>query len=294
MHGRLLLATTALLLAPASGAGAAASRPCTADDLQGSRAPAMLRDHGLDTQDGPLIAGTRYRVVVVQELATGDRGRAVDGSIAVSAPSGPALDQGNEDGRPVYDFTPTAAGTVRLVVSWEEEIGSPGSGDVCAASQSFDLPVPAPTAPKVKGRFSRGDDVFGSSFVLRLTGTKPQDRGKVSVVLRARRGATTPPPPSASPFATFTFTPNGNGGFTGRAVTRRLARTFQADTTGAGVRIFPYANIAFGRTLRFAFSIDVLQNGRRIGGMRSGASCRRVQLRQRSAVKCRAVGLKVA
>lgn len=294
MHGRSLLPIAAALfvLAPAGGAGAAASRACTAEDLQGGRAPAMLGGYGLDTQDGPLTAGTRYRVDVVPERAISDRGQPVDGSVAVAAPDGPPLARTDEDGRPAYDFTPAQGGTVRIVVSWEQEIGSRGSGDVCAASQTFELPVLEPTVPAVAGRFSRGGSVFGSSFALRLRGAAPQDPGTVTVVLRARRGTTTPPPAAGRAFARFTFRPDGDGGFEGRAVTRRLARTFQADTTGDGVRIFPYPNIAFGRTLRFAFSVEVVQNGRRIGGMRSGASCRRIQFRQRSAVKCRAVGLR--
>lgn len=292
MHGRLLLAATALLLIPASAASAAASRACTADDLRGVLAPAMLRDHGLDTQDGPLTAGTRYRVVVVQERANGDQSRPVDGSVAVSAPDGPALQPLTEDGRPAYDFTPQAAGSVRLVVTWEQEVGSYRSGDVCAASQAFDLPVLAPTRATVSGRFLRGGGDFGSSFALKLSGRAPQDPSPVTVVLRARRGTTTPPAATGKALATFTFRPDGDGTFTSRAITRRLARTFQVDSTGSGLRLHPYPNIAFGRTLRFAFSIEVLQGGRRVGGLRSGASCRRIQFRQRSAVKCRAVGLR--
>jgi hypothetical protein len=291
MHGRLLLAATALLLIPASSAQAAASRTCTADDLQGVKAPAMLRDHGLDTQDGPLIAGTRYRVVAVPERANGDRGQAVDGSITVTAPNGPPLEPLTENGRPAWDFTPPKGGSIQFVVAWEEEIGSPGSGDVCAASQTFDLPVLAPTAPRIKGTFSRGDNVFGSSFALKLTGREPQDPAPIKVVLRARKNTTTPPAPTGKALATLTFTPDGDGTFTSRSVSRKLSRTFQADSTGNGLKIFPYPNIAFGTTLRFAFSIEVLQGGGRIGGMRSGASCRRIQFRQRSAIKCRAVGL---
>ena len=282
--GALCAAALALLLASPAGA---ATRACTASDLQGSRAPAMLRDHGLDTQDGPLIAGTRYRVVVVQELANADNATPVDGSVTIS---GAGLQLTSEGGRPACDFTP-AAGTMRLTVSWQEEVGY-GSGDICSASQSFDLPVLTPLAPTLTGRFKRGDSVFGSSFVLRLRGKAPQIPGKVTIVLRARRGTTKPPAPRGRALGRFAFTPSGSGGFTARSVTRRLARTFQADTSGAGVEIFAYPNIAFGRTLRFAFSLEVLQDGKRIGGMRSGASCRRVQLRQRSVVRCKPVGLK--
>ena len=37
------------------------------------------------------------------------------------------------------------------------------------------------------------------------------------------------------------------------------------------MRIYPYPNIAFGRPIRFAFSLEVLQHGKRLGGMSSGA-----------------------
>src|SRR6476661_247681 len=121
MFKRLLIAAGTVAVAaaaPGSPAGAA-PRACTPQDLEGTRAPAMLRDHGLDTQDGPLVAGTRYRVVVVQELAIGDNSHPVDGSIAVTAPNGPALAPASENDRPAYDFTPAGAGTQRLVVSWD-------------------------------------------------------------------------------------------------------------------------------------------------------------------------------
>jgi hypothetical protein len=289
--GVAVAAAAALALGPVGGAGAA-SRACTAEDLEGTRAPAMLRDHGLDTQEEPLVAGTRYRVVVVQELAIGDRSQPVDGSIAVSAPDGPALEQSTEDRRPVYDFAPPRAGTVRLVVSWEAEVGSPGSGDICSASQTFDLPVLEPTAPKIEGRFHPGPRTFESSFTLRLRGKRPQDPGKVRVIVRARRGTTKPPPPRGPALARFTFDPNGSGGFDVSGATREVRRTFYADHTGSTVSLYPYPNIPFGRTLRFAFSLEVTQNGKRLGGMRSGARCRRIQFRGHSAVKCRPVGLK--
>ena len=166
MRSRLLLLPLALAalaaLAPATRAGAAAPA-CTSSDLEGSRAPAMLRDHGLDTQDGALVAGTRYRVVVVQELAIGDNASPVDGSITVTAPDGPPLERRTANGRPVYDFVPPNAGSVRLVVSWQDEVGSPGSGDVCSATQSFDLPAVAPSPACVRAGFSRGRPGFESA-----------------------------------------------------------------------------------------------------------------------------------
>src|SRR3954447_23128747 len=105
-----LLALTALVaaLVLAAAGTASAARPCTASELEGSRAPAQLRDQGLDTQDEPLIAGDRYRIVVVRELAISDsRGeQPVDSIIRVTTPNGPPLTPTTEDGRPAYDFTP--------------------------------------------------------------------------------------------------------------------------------------------------------------------------------------------
>src|SRR4051812_910364 len=125
-----LLALTALVaaLVLAAAGTASAARPCTASELEGSRAPAQLRDQGLDTQDEPLIAGDRYRIVVVRELAISDSGaQPVDSSIRVTTPNGPPLAPTTEDGRPAYDFTPAAAGKVRVTVSWDDET-SYGSG----------------------------------------------------------------------------------------------------------------------------------------------------------------------
>lgn len=289
VHG----ATCAVVLTLAApGLAHAAPRPCTAQDLQGSRAPAMLRDHGLDTQDGPLVAATRYRVVVVQELAFGDEARPVDGSVVVSAPNGPALQPTTEDDRPAYDFTPPAAGSVRLVVSWQDEVGPSGSGDICQASQSFDIAVVAPALPTVAGRFRRGGHALGSSFLLQLHGTSPQVPGTVEMILRARRGTTRPPAPRGRALGRFRFVASADGDFEARSSVHRLAHTFTADTTGSGIEIYPEVNIPFGRKLRFAFSVEVVQDGKRLGGLSSGATCRRIQFRGHSAVKCRAVGLR--
>jgi hypothetical protein len=109
--------------------------------------------------------------------------------------------------------------------------------------------------------------------------------------VRARRGATKPPAPRGSALTRYTFEPNGSGGFVGRGRDRELRRTFYVTQEGAGVKIYPYGNIAFGHTLRFAFSIEVTQGGKRLGGLSSGARCRRIQFRGHSAVKCKRVGL---
>jgi hypothetical protein len=193
----------------------------------------------------------------------------------------------------VYDFTPPGAGTVRLTVTWQDEVGSSGSGDICDASQTFDIPVLAPTAPTITGAFSRGGHALDSFFSLRLKGRRPQDPATITVTLRARRGTTKPPQPKGPALARFTYRPRGDGHFEGSGASRQLKRTLGADETGSGVEIHPYVNIPFGRPLTFAFSLEVTQNGKTLGGMRSGATCRRIQFTGHSAVKCRAVGLKL-
>jgi hypothetical protein len=292
MIKRVLLCALALLLLGAANASAA--RPCTADELRGARTPADLGDLNIETASKePLIAGTSYRIVVVREYAIGDNGRGpVDSTIAVSAPNGPPLQPATADGRPAYDFTPTAAGTVEIVVSWDEEVGAYGSGETCSTSQTFDISVLQPTLAQTIGKFSPGPRTFGSSFTLRLTGKDPQAPDKVNVILRARRGTTHPPAAHGKVLATFVFKPTGGGHFTTTSRDRSLRRTFNTDTGASAVTIYPEVNIPFGRPLLFAFSFEVTQAGKRIGGLRAGAKCRRKQFRGHSAVKCRAVGLK--
>ena len=285
------IAAAALLLLTAGAASAA--RPCTADELSDTRTPADLGDLNIETTSkDPLVAGTRYRVVVVREYAIGNNARPIDSTIAVTAPNGPPLQAATENDRPAYDFTPTAAGTVRIVVSWDDEVGSYGSGETCSTSRQFDIQVLEPTLATAMGRFLPGPRTFGSSFFIALSGKYPQDPGNVTVILRGRRGTTRPPAPRGKAVGRYVFKPTGDGHFTTSAQDHRLPRTFDADTEGTRIYIYPYGNIPFGRPLLFAFSFEVVQNGKRIGGLSSGASCRRKQFRGHSAVKCRAVGLK--
>jgi hypothetical protein len=281
----------ASVVALLSAGSASAARPCTPDDLSGSRTPADLGSSNIETASkDPLIAGTHYRIVVVQEYAIGDHAQPVDGSVVVTAPDGPPLAATTEDGRPAYDFTPSTAGSVRIVVSWDERVRS--SGEVCSASQSFDLSVLEPTVPTFHGSFSSGPRTFDSSFRFRLFGKSPQDPGKVGVILRARRGTTRPPAPRGRALGRFSFTPTGDGHFMTKNTDLSLRGVFGTDIASDGFQIYMDPNMPFGRTIRFAFSVEVVQNGKRLGGMRSGAACRRKQFTGHSAIKCRAVGLR--
>ena len=287
MMRRVLPLALALPLIFAGGASAA--RPCTADELRDTRTPADLGDINIESaaadKDEPLVVGTRYRIVVVREYAIGNNVQPVDSTITVTAPNGPALQPTTENGRPAYDFTPTAAGTVRVTVSWDDEVGYQ-SGQYCSASQTFDIPVLAPTLPTFKGTFSRPN-----LFRFKLFGKEPQDPGKVTVLLRAKRGTTRPPAPRGRALKSFVFKP-GFGKYSTTSGFGRMRRTFTADTIGNGIEIYPEVNIPFGKTLRYAFSLEVVHGGKRLGGMRAGAKCHRVQLTGHSVVRCKAVGLK--
>jgi hypothetical protein len=61
---------------------------------------------------------------------------------------------------------------------------------------------------------------------------------------------------------------------------------FEPGSPGVAFGVTPDPNIAFGRTFRFALSFEVRQAGRLLGGFRAGASCRRVQQRGFSVVRC--------
>jgi hypothetical protein len=63
---------------------------------------------------------------------------------------------------------------------------------------------------------------------------------------------------------------------------------FGAESTngGASVQVDPDGNFPFGTQLRFGFSVELRQGGRRVGGMRSGVVCNRVQFGGHSEPRC--------
>lgn len=292
MRRRALLAAIAVCVAAsfaAAGEAQAPPPPCSADDLAGARIPAVIGDFGLDTLDEPLVTGARYRIVVVRERGIGDRSAPVEESIAISAPDGPPLRRGTADGRPFYDLVPPRRGTLRLVVSW---VAERSDGGRCSAVRTVELTVVDAARARPRGSFSRGRGRKSSAFTLRLRSGKPQDMARVEVILRARRGTTRPPAPRGRALARFRFEPTGDGSFTTSSRIRGLARAFFTDAIGGTLTIYPEPNIPFGRPTRFAFSLEVRQGGRRVGGMRAGASCRRIQHTSYSVVRCHPVGLR--
>jgi len=289
-----LLASAAVLVAlvaVATSAGAqAAPPPCTPAQLAGSRTPVVL-EAGSSSAPARLLVGRRYTAVVVQELAGGDFGSARDGSIRVAS-ADVQLTGTTSDGRPAYSFTSPPKGPVRFTVTWiQEEIGNPSNA--CSASATFLRHVQSLRRVKIaKGRVVR-DPRTADVFLLNLTAPRPANPAAVTVLVRARRGSRPPRPRGAATYKAR-LVPNRFGAF-GRTSERGLRRLralkirggLTSRGKGAGVGLYPDANIAFGRPLRFAFSMEVRQGGRRIGGYRAAASCRRLQKRGFSVVRCK-------
>ena len=72
-------------------------------------------------------------------------------------------------------------------------------------------------------------------------------------------------------------------------LTTRLAA---ADSSNWDLTVVDAASKRVVASSRGFGSHEVVQDGKRLGGMSSGASCRRIQFRGHSAVKCRAVAFR--
>jgi len=291
------LAGAALLLAatsPAGGAGSAS--PCTAAQLDGVRTPLVVEERG-GASVKSLRAGVGYRAVVVEELAIGGIGWARDGSFAVTGPSGLALKRVRVDGRAAWEFVAPRTGPVRLQVAWLQE-SRDDPAQTCAASAAVTLPIAAPAqlAHVGAGRLTH-PSAGASTFVLPVLPTKLADPHPVTVALRLRTGAAQPAAPTGKPIATWKLLPE-NGRFTragGRsdAWLRPLSLHYSLETNAQGAILFavyPDPNIPFGKAFRFGVSFDVHQAGKLLGGFRAGATCRRIQQRGFSVVRCQATG----
>ena len=300
MRSALALAaiTAALLAAGASTAGGARSAaPCTAAQLAGVRTPLVVEERG-GANVKSLRAGVGYRAVVVEELAIGGIGWARDGSFAVTGPPGLALKRVTAGGRTGWDFVAPRTGPVRLQVDWLQE-SRDDPAQTCAASAAVTLPLAAAAslARVGAGRLTH-PAAHASTFVLPVLPAKLADRRPVTVSLRVRTGAADPAPSAGKPAATWRLLPE-NGRFTraggnSDAWLRPLSLHYSVETSAQGAVLFtvyPDPNIPFGKSFRFGLSLDVRQSGKLLGGMRAGATCRRLQQRGFSVVRCQATGL---
>jgi len=289
------LAAAAVLLGASSAAeGARAAAPCTTAQLDGVRTPLVVEDRAGTTVKS-LRAGAGYRAVVVEELAIGRNGWARDGSFTLSASGGLALKRVSVDGRTGWEFVAPRSGPVRLQLSWLQE-SRDDPGQACAASAAVELPpAAAPSPARVGlGRLTH-PNADASTFVLPVVPARPADPSPVSVSLRLRAGAARPAAATGRPIATWKLLPEA-GRFTrasGRsdAWLRALSLHYSIETDAQGAVLFtvyPDPNIPFGKPFRFGISFDVRQAGKLLGGYRAGATCRRLQQRGFSVVRCQA------
>ena len=193
-------------------------------------------------------------------------------SVQVTGP--PAVPVRSIDPRgPEFEFTTAAAGTLRLTMTWQQELFDSRSNlvGVCAVTAPIDLAVLNPRPPKLTARF-----LSHLVFELRLSNrVDPLDTRSVTVLLRIRRGRATPPSARGRSAARYTFSAEGFSGGSKQHTIFNVA-TFEArGTNGATlVGVIPdTTGLRPGRQLRFGFSVEVRQGGRRIGGMRSGVIC---------------------
>jgi hypothetical protein len=272
--------------------GWAVAAPCSPADAEGARTPVLLeRDGGpVDT----LLVGQRYRAIVVQELGIADGGSPVDGSVVVTPPAGVVLQPGTADGRPVYDFSPVAAGTFALGVAWTIELRS---GGTCELAGTVSRPVVAPGLVRTgKGRVYRKDR-NNDSWALPILAPDVSAAGPVTLAIRLRTGTTTPPL-TRGPATVLTVRVAEDGDF--RLGARRTFRDLafetasypMGDISAPSRERTAYLNVLvrnkqdWNARVRVGFSVEVRHGGKVVGGWRAGAVCRRVQLRGSSAMRC--------
>lgn len=298
----LIRALTAIALvcgvtfaAAAPGSAQAPPRACSAADLAGTRTPAIVEEDAPDgVETATLRTGKAYRASVIPEYGIGDDVSVRDGSVVVTGPPGlaltPRLDE--DSGRQVFAFTPAAVGPLRLQVSWVAELGPPGApDDACAATAAIDLTVAAPQLISTRAIFTKRHGGYPTKWTLRLVppplgGLSPRDArdpSPIKVLVRLRTGTTRPPKPQGR--ARYRISYRYVSGRDSLSPRRRngpgyLQRIYSnLDWDGRGVVLQSNANVP-RKGVRFAFSIEVRQAGRRIGGLRSGASCRSFRYRR--------------
>ena len=155
--------------------------------------------------------------------------------------------------------------------------------------------------------FHRPSRQQGDSFALPIVASSLTDTRTVTVLLRFRRNTTTPPAARGAATTRFFMHPDASGdplrvsGIPSRAFHPYAFAGLGSYLTGeirpapertAYVEISALADFPVGRRFAFAFSVEVRQAGRRIGGMRAGASCVRVQGRGSSITACRRLGFR--
>lgn len=273
--------------------------PCTAADLAGTESgiPLMIQDPANesfpDSSDSlaTLVTQHRYAAVVDESratrFATATVGESVpvEGSVHVTGPSGLTLTPATKDFMTYYKFTAPAPGPLRLQATWQQDVTtySPRPTTVtCAASAALDASVLAPKSVTTHARFYEG-----YRFELRVVNATPPDTRPVTALLRVRRDVATPPSAKGHVAARVTFNPlrafDPSVAYRGSL---KLHFGAESENGGVSVQVDPDGNFPRGTLLRLGFSVELIQGGRRVGGMRSGVVCRRVQFAGHSEPRC--------
>jgi hypothetical protein len=270
-------------------APAALAAPCGSAEMESVRPPVQVDGEQIGKVEHALVVGKRYRVETVIELAIGQnyptgspyrQSEAKPGSIAVTGPPGIGLTPLPESDsfRGGYGFTAPRASSLTLTVTWVQQLtdqsGRP-AGE-CSASAAITRPVFSYKLASVsRARYVRhiarklliNDD----EFRIRVTpASDPADPTPIYVVLRLRGGSTSPPSLRARPVMRRRLT--SNLGFRGKGMDLSndgISTNQNGTVEEIVVSLDPFVT----RTVRFAFSIEILQGTKRLGGMRSGAIC---------------------
>jgi hypothetical protein len=280
------IAAALVLLAVAPAAFAA---PCDSAQMEGVHSPVTVDGETVGRTDHALVAGKRYLAETAIERAIGQsyppgspyrQSNAKPGSIAVTGPVALTPIPEGDSFRGGYSFTAPRASSLTLTVTWVQQLQaqSGASAGECDAMATITLPIftlklaSVSNARYVRHTVPRRFVINDDTFRIRVTpAPDPADPAPVYVVLRVR-GGTSPPSLRARPALKRRLTANLSF--------RR--NNLQLDSEGIRgvdngtvediiVSLDPF--VRQGRTVRFAFSIEILQGTKRLGGMRSGAIC---------------------
>lgn len=295
MNGKSLAPLAVVLVALAFAAPAAAQSPppCQPGQLGSGKVPAEVDGESVGKVDRALVVGHKYKIARVIELAIGmypdgspyRQSNAKDGSIVVSAPAGVTLKDvpESDDFRGGYEFTAPSAKSLTFTVTWVQELQNQSgtSAGECQATAQITLPVFALKQARVSsvkrfrhhlvrssGQLYMSDDYFQ---LLVTPAAAPADPAPVYLVVRVRPGRALAPSAKARPYKTVRLDRLHGIDKGGMLVDEYLADN-QNDTRPGVV-----VGRTYGKqksTVRFGFSISIVQGGRTLGGMRAGASCR--------------------
>jgi hypothetical protein len=229
-----------------------------------------------------LVPGLRYRASFDTNAGQSDNADVKLGSLRLAGPSAAAIRRVPGDPNQ-FTFTAPQSGTMHLVVGWQEELfaADGGPSEFCAGSGPVDIRTEKAKPPKIRARV-----VGTSAFELVVLGGSRIDQRPLTLAFRFQSGRAVPPSLHAKVSLRYTFTPDqffqlprsrqhaflidGRGD----ALTSRVASGANSGTVGLSV----FEN-DLKHELHFGFSLQVIQGGKTIGGMRSGAVCRYVPVR---------------